>query len=159
MSTHIVWPWIQILALLEIHVNPANILLCCGLADNAPGENEGEQKARGRDHLQCLLLPDGRSGKCPQVWNTLLLSTRSTSQLKKRKERWFVVMKHHCCLVLHLIWQPVVDMTVVLSSILDSLSGTSCTWTTLPKTMHSELHHRQRQVPVCLWPVCATTMD
>lgn len=81
-------PLVKILAVLEIHVNPANILLCSGLADNAPGENEGEQKAGGRDHLQCLLLPGSRSGKFPQVWNTSLLSlTLSTSELKKRKEK------------------------------------------------------------------------
>lgn len=67
--------------MLEIHVNPANILLCCDMADNAPGENEGEQKAGGRDHLQCLLLPDGRSGKFPQVWNITIVTNTEYQQI------------------------------------------------------------------------------
>lgn len=45
----------------NVIINHANILFCCGLADYASGEDEGDKKTRGRDHLQCLLLPDGWS--------------------------------------------------------------------------------------------------
>lgn len=52
-----------------IFVQHQTLLFCsvAYLADNASGEDEGDEKTGRRDDFQCLLLPDGWSRQLAQV--------------------------------------------------------------------------------------------